>query len=144
MTGSWAPFPAVTHVVDASHIARYAELSGDYNPLHTDPEFARAAGFDGVIAHGPIALQTVFDAVARWLGGDGLPPSVRIDVRYRGPVSVGDVLTCRAAAIEEHAGVVLVRASCRDRRGREVLQALVAVPRRLAPRDRDPPDRAVG
>jgi 3-hydroxybutyryl-CoA dehydratase len=132
---AWAPFPAVTHVIGPAQIERYAELSGDYNPLHMDAEFARSAGFDDVIAHGPIGLQTVFAAVARWLGADGLPPSVRIDVLYRGPVRVGDVITCRAEAIEDHAGAVLVRARCRDRGGREVLQALVVVPRHLVPRE---------
>jgi 3-hydroxybutyryl-CoA dehydratase len=71
----WRDFPEVTHVVGRAQIDRYAELSGDYNPLHMDPDFAAASQFGTVIAHGPIGLQTVFDAIARWLGVDGPRPA---------------------------------------------------------------------
>jgi acyl dehydratase len=37
-------------------LAGYAAASGDHNPLHTDPAFARAAGLDDVIAHGMIVM----------------------------------------------------------------------------------------
>lgn len=134
MSATRPPFPVVAHAITHEHVDRYAELSGDRNPLHTDADFARAAGFDGVIAHGPIGLQAVFEAVARWLGADAVPPGVRIDVLFRAPVGIGDVLTCRGEEIEEHAGDVLVRVRCRDAAGREVLQALVVVPRALAPK----------
>lgn len=134
MSATWAPFPAVVHAITRDAIDRYAALSGDTNPLHMDAAFARAAGFPDVIAHGPIGLQAVFEAVARWLGGDAVPPGVRVDVLFRAPVVIGDVLTCRGEEIDEHAGDVLVRARCRDAAGREVLQALVVVPRALAPK----------
>jgi 3-hydroxybutyryl-CoA dehydratase len=134
MSGGWAPFLEVTHTVGRAQIDRYAELSGDRNPLHTDPAFARAAGFDDVIAHGPIALQTVFAAVGRWLGADPVPAGVRIDVLFRGPVGIGDAITCRGDGVDEHAGDVLVRVRCANQHGTEVLQALVIVPRSAVPR----------
>lgn len=134
MTRPRPPLPPVVHAITRAHVDRYAELSGDRNPLHVDAEYARAAGFPGVIAHGPIGLQTVFEALARWLGGDAVPSGVRVDVRFRAPVAIGDVLTCRAEAIEEHAGDVLVCLSCRTAADREVLQALAIVPAALAPK----------
>ena len=39
-------------VVIRDEIARFAQLSGDHNPLHVDPEFARARGFPDIVAHG--------------------------------------------------------------------------------------------
>jgi 3-hydroxybutyryl-CoA dehydratase len=134
MSSAWAPFPEVTHVIGRAQIDRYAELSGDYNPLHMDAELARAAGFADVIAHGPIGLQTVFAAVARWLGGDRLPAGVRVDVLYRGTVGIGDAITCRAVGLDDHAGDVVVRLRCADAADREILQALAVVPRHLAPK----------
>lgn len=134
MSARWAEFPVLTHVVGRQTIDAYAEISGDYNPLHMDPEYAAAGQFGTVIAHGPIALQVMFDAVAQWLGTDGLPVGVLIDVSYRGPVRIDAQVTCRAETPFSHAGDVVLTASCVDESGDLVLQALIVVPRRLAPR----------
>ena len=126
------PFPQVAQLVDEAAIARYAELSGDYNPLHVDPAFAAAGPFGAIVAHGPIALQTVYAAVAGWLGTDGVPQGVTIDVAFRGPVRAGSTVVCRAEKIVEHAARVLVLARCTVEDD-EVLQAVISVPRGLAP-----------
>ncbi|HET9103540.1 MAG TPA: MaoC family dehydratase, partial [Solirubrobacteraceae bacterium] len=109
-------------------------LSGDYNPLHTDPAFAACSPFGTVIAHGPIALQTVFEAMGRWLGTDELPVGVTIDVAFRGPTRIDDRITCHGREPSEHAGVVTVPVRCVNQDGTLVLEAQVVVPRRLAPR----------
>ena len=62
------------------------------------------------------------------------PPGGLADVAFRGPVRAGDTITCTAAPPEAHAGDVLVRAVCRNQDGGLVLEALVVVPRQLAPR----------
>jgi 3-hydroxybutyryl-CoA dehydratase len=134
MSLTWRPFPEVTHVVGRAEIDAYAELSGDYNPIHMDEAYAAGTRFGTIIAHGPIGLQTLFEAVAGWLGGDRVPSGIRIDVLYRGPVRSGDAITCRAGEITDHAGDLVVEATCRNQDGRQVLQALVVVPRHLAPR----------
>jgi 3-hydroxybutyryl-CoA dehydratase len=134
MSGSWRPFPAVTHVVDQEAIDGYAELSGDFNPLHVDPDYAAAGPFGAIVAHGPIGLQTIFEAVATWLGLDRMPPGVLVDVAYRGPVLVGDAITCTGEDPVDHAGALAVRVTCVNQRGEEVLQALVVAPRALVPR----------
>ena len=45
------------HVVSAADIDAFCDLSGDRNPLHTDDEYAREAGFAGRIAHGLLVLS---------------------------------------------------------------------------------------
>lgn len=45
------------HTVTADEIAAFCELSGDFNPLHTDDEAARAAGFRRRIAHGLLIVS---------------------------------------------------------------------------------------
>lgn len=133
MSGRWAPFPELTHVVGRDSIDAYAEISGDYNPLHMDPEYAAASQFGTVIAHGPIGLQVMFEAVAQWLGVDGMPVGVLIDVAYRGPVRIGDSVTCRAGEVFAHAGDIALQAGCVNQNGDPVLEALIVLPRRLAP-----------
>ena len=131
---SWRPFPAVTHVVGQEAIDRYAELSGDFNPLHVDPQYAAAGPFGTVVAHGPVGLQAIFEALTTWLGTDRLPPGVMVDVSYRGPVRVGDHVTCNAAEPVDHAGAIAVQMTCVNQAGAEILQALAVVPRELVPR----------
>lgn len=134
MSGSRRPFPEVTHVVDQQAIDAYAELSGDFNPLHVDPEYAAAGPFGSIVAHGPIALQTIFEAATRWLGLGRLPAGVLVDVAYRSPVRVGDAITCTGGEPSDHAGALAVEATCVNQRGEEVLQALIVAPRSLVPR----------
>ena len=50
-------FPAVSELVTQESIDAYAEISGDFNPLHVDEIFAREeTPFGGRIAHGPLVL----------------------------------------------------------------------------------------
>lgn len=89
-----ADFPAVTDRVTQERIDAYAELSGDFNPLHVDPAAAAASEFGGVIAHGPIALHAFFRAATEWLGADALPPASEMRVTYRAPTRPDDEVTC--------------------------------------------------
>lgn len=88
-------FPAVTDAVTQEGIDAYAEISGDFNPLHVDPEVAAASEFGGIIAHGPVALHAFFRAVTSWLGVDALPAGSEVRVTYRAPTRPGDAVTCR-------------------------------------------------
>lgn len=85
---------SVTDRVTQDGIDAYAELSGDFNPLHVDPEAAAASEFGGIIAHGPIALHAFFRAATASLGRDALPAGSRVAVTYRAPTRPGDEITC--------------------------------------------------
>lgn len=76
-------------LVQASFIYR---LSGDRNPLHVDPEAARAAGFERPILHGLCTFGMVARALVRHCCDDS-PDRVReIGARFSAPVYPGDVL----------------------------------------------------
>jgi 3-hydroxybutyryl-CoA dehydratase len=95
---------AVSQGVDQAVIDRYATLSGDFNPLHVDPEAAARSEFGSTIAHGPIALQTFFVAATRKLGSEALPPGAKVAVTYRYPVRPGDEVSCHWLAEPEPDG----------------------------------------
>jgi 3-hydroxybutyryl-CoA dehydratase len=62
---------------------RYAGASGDFNPIHIDPEFARAVGLPNTILHGLYMMGLVARAATDAAGGD--PRSLkRLSVQFRG------------------------------------------------------------
>ena len=48
--------PLVKGPIEQIQLTRYAGASGDFNPIHQDDEFARAAGMGGVFAHGMLSM----------------------------------------------------------------------------------------
>ena len=62
---------------------RYAGASGDFNPIHIDPEFAKAVGLPDTILHGLYMMGLVARANAAAAGGD--PRALkRLSVQFRG------------------------------------------------------------
>jgi acyl dehydratase len=62
---------------------RYAGASGDFNPIHIDPEFAKAVGLPGTILHGLYMMGLVARANTEIAGGD--PRALkRLSVQFRG------------------------------------------------------------
>jgi acyl dehydratase len=62
---------------------RYAGASGDFNPIHIDPEFAKAVGLPGTILHGLYMMGLVARANAALADGD--PRALkRLSVQFRG------------------------------------------------------------
>jgi acyl dehydratase len=75
--------PELRVTPDAGLTKRYAEASGDPNPIHTDPEFARSVGLPGVILHGLYSMAQVAKAHTDAAGGD--PRALkRLSVQFRG------------------------------------------------------------
>jgi 3-hydroxybutyryl-CoA dehydratase len=88
-------------------IARFAGASGDFNPLHLEPEAARAAGFDDVIAMGQLQAGLVAAAVSDWVGAEHV---LGFAVRYASPFALGDELevVVRVTAVAD--GVAILEA----------------------------------
>jgi acyl dehydratase len=89
--------------ITRTDIVRYAGAGGDFNPIHHDEEFARAAGMPGVFSHGLLSAGLLGQYVARWVG---LAHVRSFGVRFTGQVWPGDTLTLkgRVERIEEHGG----------------------------------------
>ena len=82
--------------VTQERIDRYADLSGDYTPLHVDPEFGRRTEFGSTIAHGPVCAALFFDVIHSWLG-TGWAEGVEIQAVFLAPVRSGDMVEARGS-----------------------------------------------
>ncbi len=86
---------------------RYAGASGDFNPIHIDPEFAQQVGLPGNILHGLYMMAQVARANTAAAGGD--PRSLkRLSVQFRGMGMPEQELTVTGEVKEERDGTVVV------------------------------------
>jgi acyl dehydratase len=93
-------------------------LTGDHGGYHTDPEFARAAGFQSVIVPG------LFQAgLGTQIGGHLNFLAREITFRYLKPVYVGDVLRCtmRISAVQPEKNRIELQGEVVNQRGEQVL-----------------------
>jgi acyl dehydratase len=86
---------------------RYAGASGDFNPIHIDPEFAKQVGLPGNILHGLYTMAQVARANVNAAGGD--PRALkRLSVQFRGMGLPEQEITVTGSVKEERDGRVLV------------------------------------
>lgn len=79
---------AVDFTVTEQDMARFAELSGDFNPLHTDEAFALHSGFDGAVVYGALLVAKASQLIGMRLPGrDSVWASVSLE--FRKPLYVG-------------------------------------------------------
>jgi acyl dehydratase len=77
----------------------YAGASGDFNPMHTDDEFARAVGMkDGVISHGMLVMGFVGQAITSWMP---LKYLRRYGVRFSGMTRPGNTITITGKVVDK-------------------------------------------
>ena len=81
-----------TMSVDAAVVRAYAELTGDYNPLHFDEAFTAKTRFRRLMAQGGIATGLLHALVAMDLPGAG-SVFVRQSWKFPKPVFIGDTIT---------------------------------------------------
>lgn len=94
----------------------FADISGDHQEIHINPDFAKSQGLEGTIVHGkylsavvPPEIQTLIDFV---IGPDGLSMVINLggSVQYRGMVLTGSMLYIEPTLsnIEEKMGGVVI------------------------------------
>jgi acyl dehydratase len=90
-----APLVTVAQTVDGDQTVRYADASGDRNPIHVDADVAKMAGLPGIIVHGLCTMAfTARVIIDGFCAGD--PTRLkRLAVRFSRPVLPGETITTR-------------------------------------------------
>lgn len=78
--------------VDAPVILRYAHLTNDYNPIHLDAEFAVRTPMGGIIAHGMLSLNLIWQSLTATFGLDAVE-KITLNVRFVRPVRLNTLVT---------------------------------------------------
>ncbi len=124
MTEERGVLPVIQRTITSSQIARYAEASGDRNPLHLDQSFASQSQFGGIVAHGMLTLAFVSEMLTSAFGRHWLE-SGRLKVRLKAPAYPGDEVRTWGEVVRDHdqngTRKVVCSVGLKDARGRELI-----------------------
>ncbi len=90
-----APLAVVSQPIAMDQTLRYAEASGDVNPIHLDANIAKMAGLPGIIVHGLCTMAFCSKAVIESVCGGDPRRLRRLRVRFVRPVLPGQTITTR-------------------------------------------------
>ncbi len=85
----------------ADHVKTFAQLTGDYNPLHFDPEFAARTKFGKLVVQGGLTTGLLHALVAMDLPGPGTV-FLSQSWKFTAPVYIGDTITAEAEIVSVH------------------------------------------
>ena len=112
--------PELKVTPDEGLTKRYAEASGDPNPIHTDPEFAKSAGLPGCILHGLWTMAQVARANNAAAGGD--PRALkRLSVQFRGMAFPEQEVTVTGTVKQAEGGTVVVE-TVAEQNGNQIIR----------------------
>ena len=87
--------------VTSEDIEMFGQVSGDYNPLHFNEDWAKTTMFKGRIAHGILTATYVSTVIGMKLPGPGTIYMSQ-NMKFRRPVRVGDTITARVEVISKN------------------------------------------
>ena len=90
-----------TLTLTAEHVATYARLTGDYNPLHFDEAFTSRTRFKRLVVQGGLTTGLLHALVAMDLPGPGTV-FLSQNWKFTAPVYIGDTITADAEVLSVH------------------------------------------
>jgi acyl dehydratase len=88
--------------LSAEHVKAYAEMTGDYNPLHFDEDFTSKTKFKNLVVQGGLTTGLLHALVAMDMPGSGTV-FLSQNWKFTAPVFIGDTITAEAEVLSIHA-----------------------------------------
>lgn len=129
-----------SRAVSTHDIERFAEMTGDRNPIHFDSDVAARSRFGGIVVQGGVTSGLLNALVAEDLPGPG-SVFLHVDWSFRAPVRPGDVITAegRVLSVREDKPICTLATTITNQDGAVVLEGTAVVWRdpALTPPPRD-------
>ena len=112
--------------LEMDHVKKFAEITGDYNPLHFDKNFVSKTKFKELVVQGGLTTGLMHALVAMDMPGPGTV-FLSQNWKFTAPVYIGDTITAEAAVLSVHASKPVTQMSVTVKRqtGEVVLEGEV-------------------
>ena len=99
--------------ISEADIQTFADVSGDENPVHLNPEYAKASVFKGCIAHGILTASFVSTVIGTRMPGPGCI-YVAQNLKFKAPVRAGDTVkaVCTVTELNEKRKFAEIKTQC--------------------------------
>lgn len=111
--------PALKKYVEKYQPIIYAGASGDFNPIHIDPEFGKAVGLGGNILQGLCTMAFVAQANTNWLGDPSLLKKLK--VRFASPVKPDDTIVVKGKIAKKKGEKITIELWAENQKGELVI-----------------------
>ena len=119
---------SISRTITDDDIQRFADASGDHNPLHLNDDFAKSTRFGRRIAHGMLSASLISAVIANQLPGQG---SIYLGqtLKFVAPVFPGDTITARVTviSIRDDKPVVRLETVCMNQHDEVVIKGEATV-----------------
>ena len=119
---------SITKTITDEDIRKFADASGDHNPLHLDEEFAKTTRFGRRIAHGMLSASLISAVIAGELPGEG---SIYLaqTLQFVAPVFPDDIVTAKVTIVSQREDKPIVKLAtlCTNQHGEVVIKGEATV-----------------
>jgi len=119
--------------ITESDIYLFAGVTGDFNPVHVNEEYAKKARFGSRIAHGMLSAGLISAVIGMQLPGPGTI-YLGQKLKFLAPVHIGDTVTAAITvdSVEQEKNRVVLHTVCTNQEGKVIAsgEALVMPPNR--------------
>lgn len=119
---------SITRTITDADVRRFAELTGDDNPVHLDAGYAATTRFGERIVHGILTAGLISAVIGTQLPGLGAI-YLQQNLKFTAPVHHGDTITATAevVAVREDKRIMTLRTVCVNQDGRPVIEGEAVV-----------------
>ena len=119
---------SLSRTITEAHIVSFAGITGDFNPVHVDAEYAQQSMFGERICHGMLMAGLISAVLGMQLPG---PNAIYLgqDLKFTAPVKIGDTVTVTATVTEKRDDkrIIKLRTAVSNQKGELVVDGNAVV-----------------